>query len=219
MSDGVRAVRNNNPGNIEKGAPWQGLMPREDMTEEQLKEKRFCVFKAPSWGFRAMAVTLITYQDKYKIHTIRAAISRWAPGTENDTESYIRAVDRAHPRKSGDSLDMHSYDDLAPLCKAIATHECGGWFFHDRDIDLGLKRAGVIPRANVGTMSKDRGVQAGSVATASTAGSGFMEMIGEAQDQFSDLALYLDIAKYALLGLALLSFGLFMWAKYRELKA
>ena len=51
-----RGIRNNNPGNLDKGAPWQGLVNNSS-------EPRFCTFKDPVWGIRALAVTLITYHD------------------------------------------------------------------------------------------------------------------------------------------------------------
>lgn len=55
-----RGIRNNNPGNLEWGDPWQGLDP-----DGQAQDKRFVVFKDPAMGIRAIARTLITYQDKY----------------------------------------------------------------------------------------------------------------------------------------------------------
>ena len=124
-SDKIRAVRNNNPGNIEKGAPWQGLMPPEEMTDEQKDEKRFCVFKSPKWGFRALARTLITYQDKHGIRTIVGVIARWAPPTENVTTAYVKHVSDMTGFKADEVLDLHSYEHLAPLVKAIAIHESG----------------------------------------------------------------------------------------------
>lgn len=172
MSDSVRAVRNNNPGNIEKGQPWQGLMAQEQMNEEQRAETRFCVFRAPKWGFRAMAVTLITYYDKRKaadgsrIDTIAEAIERWAPPVENATGAYISAVDRAHPRQAHEVFNFHDYDDLAPLVKAIATHECGGWFFEDSDLDEGLKLAGVIKPVPAAAVATNRTVKAATAAGA-----------------------------------------------------
>lgn len=148
-TDKVRAVRNNNPGNIEKSKdPWQGLQKPADMTPEQRAEKRFAVFAAPKWGFRAIARTLITYQDKKKakdgskIDTIEEAIDRWAPPSENDTEAYVKGVDRGHPKRRADHLDFHKYEDLAPLVKGIAIREAGGWYWDDEDLDAGLALAG-----------------------------------------------------------------------------
>ena len=88
----VRAIRNNNPGNIRIGAHWQGLMEPSAMTPEQHAENAFCVFSAPRWGFRAMAVIFHTYHDHDGVKTLRQAISRWAPPNENNTEAYVQAV-------------------------------------------------------------------------------------------------------------------------------
>ena len=39
-----RGIRNNNPGNLDKGSPWQGLVANPD-------EPRFCTFKTLFGGF------------------------------------------------------------------------------------------------------------------------------------------------------------------------
>lgn len=54
-----RGIRNNNPGNLDNTNPWQGLVANP-------AEPRFATFKDPTWGVRALAVTLITYHDKRK---------------------------------------------------------------------------------------------------------------------------------------------------------
>src|SRR3546814_1742565 len=84
-----RGIRNNNPGNLEWGDPWQGLLEPKKRTD-----KRFAQFEDPVMGIRAIARTLITYQDKYGIKTIEDAIHRWAPPNENDTLSYSSHVAR-----------------------------------------------------------------------------------------------------------------------------
>jgi hypothetical protein len=197
-SDGVRAVRNNNPGNIERGAKWQGLMPAAEMTPDQSAESRFAVFKSPKWGFRALAITLITYQDKRRaadgsiIDTVEEAISRWAPPSENDTESYVRQVCRLTGFDRRDRLDFHSRADLAPLAKAIATHECGGWFFDDKDLDAGLRLAGVEEPPD--SIVKSRTVQVASVGTAATG----IGLIGEAAAQLAPAtSLAREVGEYA----------------------
>ncbi|HEY4356024.1 MAG TPA: hypothetical protein VGN16_09780, partial [Acidobacteriaceae bacterium] len=75
----IRAVRNNNPGNIVAGDHWQGLMPRSEMSPEQLAETRFAVFASPKWGFRAMGVILLNYEHVHHLRTIAQIIARWAP--------------------------------------------------------------------------------------------------------------------------------------------
>lgn len=219
--DNVRAVRNNNPGNIVKGEPWQGLMPTNEMTPDQSAEQRFCVFKSPQWGFRAMAVTLITYYDARKakdgsrIDTIAEVITRWAPPNENDTVAYIRAVEKAHV-KGQDTIDMHNYNDLAPLVKAIAIHECGGWFFDDHDLEAGLRMAGVPPPAQA--LVQSRTVKAATVAGAFTSISVVADIVKDVQPLQGLVA---EIAQFAptVAGVLVLVFvGAIIYFRYDDWK-
>jgi len=137
----VRAVRNSNPGNINSGAPWLGLQPRERMTPEQAAEKRFAVFSKPMYGFRALAVTLRNYGRMHGLDTARGIISRWAPDSENNTASYVVAVSKAIGVGPEDKLDLTDMATMRQLCKAISIHECGGWMFDDADLDAGVTAA------------------------------------------------------------------------------
>ena len=128
-----RGVRNNNPGNIELGDPWQGLVPVNERTDP-----RFAQFMSPAYGIRALARTLITYQDKHNIRTVTGAINRWAPPVENDTGAYVRAVQNA---VGGDIVDMHDYRYLRPLVEAIIKHENGRCTYEDAVMAEGVKRA------------------------------------------------------------------------------
>lgn len=141
-----RGIRNNNPGNIRKGAKWQGLV----MSHEEM-DTAFAEFRDPTWGVRALATTLITYQDRYNLDTVKDIIARWAPPVENNTDRYVSEVCRMTGFIEDEPLDMHRYEALCPLVEAIIRHECGKgplatkntWY--DRDvIDTGLQRAGVV---------------------------------------------------------------------------
>lgn len=145
-----RGIRNNNPGNLDRGAPWQGLV-------DNAAEPRFCTFKDATWGIRALAVTLITYHDKRKardgspIDTVREVIERWAPPHENDTEAYVSAVAKAVGVSSEMIVDLHDYSTLRPLVEAIIRHENGkgplktaNTWYSVEAIDEGLRRAGVV---------------------------------------------------------------------------
>jgi len=139
-----RGIRNHNPGNIEWGDPWQGLRPVNERSDP-----RFCQFVSPAYGIRAIARTLITYQDKHKIRSVADAISRWAPPVENNTGAYVRAVQHA---VGGDEVDMHEYHSLRPLVEAIIRHENGvgplktaNTWYDSEVIDEGLRMAGVRP--------------------------------------------------------------------------
>ena len=144
-------IRNNNPGNIEWGSPWQGLKPKT------AKSGRFAEFESPAWGIRAIAVLLITYFDKRKardgskIDTIREVIERWAPPSENNTGSYARAVAELLGVTPESKIDMHDYTTLRAIVCGIIRHENGrgnltndNTWYPDDVIDEGLRRAGVV---------------------------------------------------------------------------
>ncbi|MCZ4330785.1 hypothetical protein [Castellaniella denitrificans] len=140
-----RGIRNHNPGNIRHGDPWQGLAKDQP-------DKDFATFASAAYGIRALARTLITYQDKYGLRTIRQIIGRWAPPKENYTNAYVRAVAVQTGRAANDRLDMQSYADLRPLVEAIIRHEntkgplnTANTWYDAETIDKGLALAGVEP--------------------------------------------------------------------------
>ena len=134
-----RGVRNNNPGNLDRTATvWRG----EDRSAAALaSEKRFCVFETPQAGFRALAKTLLTYQDKHGLRTVREIINRWAPPVENNTESYITQVAREVGVGSREILSLKKQVPLQRLVTAIARHENGGLFWDEAVIEAGVRQA------------------------------------------------------------------------------
>jgi hypothetical protein len=100
----TRGLRNNNPGNIDRNTiKWQG------MADDQSSDPRFVVFKAPVFGIRALAKTLLAYQNQHGCKTIRQIINRWAPPSENKTEAYVqrgRRRLRRRARRSGGNVDQ-----------------------------------------------------------------------------------------------------------------
>lgn len=154
-----RGVRNNNPGNIRWGSPWQGLVKNG-----QLKDSEFCLFSDPASGIRAIAVTLLTYYDKRKakdgskIDSVREVIERWAPPVENNTASYANQVARVlNIDPDSETLNLHKYETLKPLVEGIIRHECGDpkkygvtplntinqWYPEEVIVEA-LRRAGVV---------------------------------------------------------------------------
>jgi len=145
MSTTPRGIRNHNPGNIRHGSPWQGLADKQPDTA-------FATFKSAAYGIRALARTLITYQDKYGLRTIRQIIGRWAPPKENDTNAYVRAVTAQTGRQANARLDLQTYTDLRAVTEAIIRHENGAGplstpntWYDAATIDKGLSLAGVEP--------------------------------------------------------------------------
>lgn len=181
-----RGIRNNNPGNIEWGSPWQGLVPADRRTDS-----RFCQFTDAAFGIRALATTLITYQDKRRaadgspIDTVYEAISRWAPPNENDTTAYAKAVAAAISRSTGrnvgihDIVDFHDHDVMFGLVSGIIKHENGNGpkatlntWYDDAVINEGLRRAGIVMKKKT---------VAGVPVTKETAAAGTAAVVGVGQ--------------------------------------
>ena len=172
----VRAVRNNNPGNIERGTKWIGLMDPAKMTPDQRAENRFAVFAHPKYGFRAMATVILTYARKRRardgsaIDTIGDVIARWAPPVENNTAGYAKRVAEAVGVKPDALVDLESFAVLFPMLKAMSIVEAGGWHFSEPDLEAGLKLAGILRKApSPGT--KREGAVVAVAAGAATTGS------------------------------------------------
>jgi hypothetical protein len=63
---------------------WEGEVAGND--------PRYSSFETPEAGIRAMGKNLVAYQDQHGLDTVQGIVSRWAPATENDTASYVKAV-------------------------------------------------------------------------------------------------------------------------------
>ena len=64
------------------------------MAEVQ-NDRAFVQFKSLEYGWRAAFYLLSRiYYHKYRLYTIRGIVSRWAPSSENNTETYIANVSR-----------------------------------------------------------------------------------------------------------------------------
>jgi len=162
-----RGIRNNNPGNIEIGDSWQGL-------SEAQTDGRFCQFKAPEWGIRAIARILITYQDKRRasdgsrIDTVAEIIERWAPPVENDTAAYATHVRRTMDLVEGERIDVRDYETMKGLVIGIIKHENGMQPYSELEIRKGLVLAGIETTQKPLTESRtiSRASVAGGVAVA-----------------------------------------------------
>ena len=96
-----RGIRNNNPGNIEAGT----FARRQGATGS---DGRFATFDTPEQGIAAAENLLKSYISR-DVNTIEKIVSRWAPPSENNTESYINQVvkrtgiDRKAPISTSDA--------------------------------------------------------------------------------------------------------------------
>lgn len=132
----TRGIRNNNPGNIERGATkWQG------MSADQSGDSRFAVFTSPEYGIRALARILGTYATAHGLNTVAGIVNRWAPPGENDTGAYARAVAAALRVSPTEKIDVKSR--LPELVTAIIKHENGYNPYSQSQITAGVNAAKV----------------------------------------------------------------------------
>lgn len=89
----TRGLRNNNPFNIRKSkSRWIGKIKGSDMEFES--------FDSLEHGYRAGLILLANYYKKYKLHSYRVILQRFAPISENNLANYeyfIFAYSRIKP--------------------------------------------------------------------------------------------------------------------------
>lgn len=114
FSGGSRDWRNNNPGNLEDGkfARDNGAIGADG---------RFAIFPDVTTGFNAMAGLLST--NAYQNLTIEDAINRYAPPNENNSENYLKSIERQTGFSRSTLMNQLSKDNLLKLAKAMTKHE------------------------------------------------------------------------------------------------
>lgn len=112
-----RGLQNCNPGNIRQSkVRYKGeVRPSRDPAFKQ--------FESLAWGYRAIFVLLDTYRIRYGLDTIRGMISRWAPPSENHTETYIRTVADAVGIPDRQPLDTRDRTTMLRMAAAISRVE------------------------------------------------------------------------------------------------
>lgn len=107
------ADRNNNPGNIRDGSFAQSLPGYVG------SNKGFAVFDSVNSGFNALNTLLQNYWNK-GLRSVDSIISRWAPPSENDTNSYVNQVSKWLNVSPNSTL---SFGNLPTLAQSIAKFE------------------------------------------------------------------------------------------------
>lgn len=145
LTTSPRSARNNNPGNIRYGLPWEGLgSPPTDVDG-------FCRFLSPVWGFRAMCRSYMTKFDRESIDTIRKLITQWSPpagegNTSASTNAYIAAVSKSSGYDADEKLPMKTWECCKRIAYAQAAFEAGAPFetyWKLSDLAEGAYRAGI----------------------------------------------------------------------------
>ena len=115
----ARGLRNNNPLNIRHNSD-------KFVGEVSGSDKSFKTFDTMAHGYRAAFVTLHTYLTKYKRDTIEKIITAWAPPEDNnDTESYIRAVEKESGISRGQILTAECGKAYMNIVAAMSKVENG----------------------------------------------------------------------------------------------
>lgn len=134
----TRGIRNNNPGNIRVSKDqWEGMTGDDGA---------FVTFDSPESGVRALAKNLQSY-GRQGYDSIEKIINRWAPPSENETQSYIDSVVSATGIPATKSLDLSNPDTLSALAQAISFHETGSRY-NPEVYQKGVARAlnGISPK-------------------------------------------------------------------------
>ena len=128
-------IKNNNPGNIKKGDNWEGMVESDG---------EFVEFESPEYGIRAITKVLQTYSKKYNINTLEEIFNRYAPNTENDTNTYIKNMTSFTGFDPDETLNLQDPDTLAKIIKGITRQENPGKnHYSDKIIYKGIEMADI----------------------------------------------------------------------------
>lgn len=140
-------IRNNNPGNLRS---W-GNTPVVD---------GFARFATPDAGLAAMIKNLQAQQSKHGINTIAGIIGKWAPASENDTDSYISSIVKQTGFGAHQKLDLTDKKTVAPLISSMIRQEGNSAGFS----------SGMIEKAVTTVVVDFKNAPAGTTASANTKG-------------------------------------------------
>jgi hypothetical protein len=212
----ARGIRNNNPGNIRHSKDkWQG------MADEQ-KDSAFVTFKSPEFGIRAIARVLLQYQ-KRGLDTVGEIIRTYAPPSENDTNSYIKAVCRSCGVLPDDQLNLDDVEVMLPLVKAIIKHETGS-SYPDNVVMDGLRLAG-ISGVKPKPLAASRTIQGGTAVTVGTGIAAAGEITRTLRDAQEAVQPGLEFVQWltsygvwVALAVSVVGCGWLLWARYSDRK-
>ena len=221
-------VRLHNPGNLEWGSPWEGLVPREQSRYYKTgtsQQQRFCEFADAASGIRAIARTLITYFDKRKardgsaIDTVAEVVERWAPSFENNTSAYANHVAKLMSVDPDQILDIKSYDVMYGLVTGIIAHENAGYAYPAEVVEEGLRRAGVVKKiTQKNNVPLTKETVAAGVAGAGSAAGILAPIIPDVAKAVTDHKADLASGDWKLLVIGLVGVGLAVWVAYAQYK-
>lgn len=113
-----RGIRNCNPLNIRIGNVWLGEVATP--TDNEFEQ-----FVSMFYGLRAGFILLRRYINRYHLTTIALIISRWAPGSENNTVKYVDTVCRLSGLQPDTQLSYSNEEQMVSLVDSMIFVECG----------------------------------------------------------------------------------------------
>lgn len=118
-----RGIRNNNPLNIRKGNSWKG--EKEVQTDPAFEQ-----FVSMQWGIRAGFKILKNYMSGYggktkALTNVHDIIHRWAPPSENNSQSYVDSVCRFSGLHPFERLKFSDRTKMIALVDGMIRVECG----------------------------------------------------------------------------------------------
>lgn len=111
----------------------------------------FCCFQSVEYGFRSAFITLQSY-GKNGYNTIRKIVTRWAPPSENPTQTYIKyvALRMAHLGYAEEGvdmrdirLDMRNPEVIVDLMMVMTKFE-SGFYIQAKEIRNMLRPFGLV---------------------------------------------------------------------------
>ena len=134
-SEQTLGQRINNPFNVRssKSNDWQG-------SDASLREGGYEGFINPDYGIRAADRVLENYGKNSNIETLRGALNRYAPSSENPTESYVDYISDKTGIDPDEKIDLSDPSLRARLLSPMAQFESRSTFSPDQ-ISSAINRA------------------------------------------------------------------------------
>lgn len=126
-TSGTRGERANNPGNLNymPHAPWRGQVGLEIVPPGMSYKPRFGRYDTDHNGLRALAKQLLAYYMRDGRRSVRAMINRYAPNSENLTDTYVGAVCNYCGVLPDDDYPIVTLSRLTSIVFAIIRQENG----------------------------------------------------------------------------------------------
>lgn len=135
---GVRGLRNNNPGNVKQGGatPWNGQVGTDNLGH--------AIFDSVENGLRALTIDLVNKQRLHNLYTLQDIFEYYAPTSDgNNPTEYAQTVASGLGIGPSEHFVINS-GNIAPLIRQVITVELGRYaqsYVTDDMIQAGVQAA------------------------------------------------------------------------------